>query len=279
MYADRSGGRWGFWSRSGATSRALDWDEVVQQWPGGAPAADFAAEAPRWDDGLTGRWPGASAVLVLRSFREELASGSAGTVCPKYQDINALVARAAQHLGGGRVGWQVIRGQLRPSDLHKGVWDQRPSRWLSLDRRLDLRFEGGEHYLAHRQPSGAPWRSLYPYPVTEGPSSFVNLLALVGEDFSLVGEVELTMALWTTGGWGLAPGAPDSYGWQFVLPGRDWPAAAPDPIKVGTRTTWGQLRDSPQRVAHRLVSEFYGEFGWDDEAIPFWDPRDEEFRF
>jgi hypothetical protein len=279
LYADRSGGRWGFWFRSGATSRALDWDEIVKRWPGEAPGVDFAAEAPRWDHGITERWPGASAVLVLRSTRDPVGLGSAGSGLPKYQAINALLARAAQQLGGGRIGWQVLRGQLRADDLHKGVWDQRPARWLSLGRGLDLRFEGGEHYLAHRQPPDAPWRALYPYSVTEGPSSFARLLGLVGEEFSLVGAVELTMALWTIGGWGLAPGSPDSYAWQFGLPGREWPPAATDPIQVATRTTWGELRATPERVAWRLVSDFYEEFGLDDRAVPFWDADAEEFRF
>ncbi len=279
LYADRSSGRWGFWSRSGSTSRALDWDEIVQRWPAGATSFDFAAEAPRWDEGVPERWPGCSAVLVLRSFREEAHTGGAGVRCPKYQELNTLLARAADEHGGGRIGWQVLRGHLRPEDLLKGTWDQRPARWLSLGRRLDLRFEGGEHYLAHRQPPAAPWRTLYPYAVTEGPASFVRLLALLGEEFSLVGALHLTMALWTTGGWGLAPGAPDSYAWQFALPGRDWPPAASDPIEVETRTTWGELRASRDRVAHRLVSDFYGEFGWDDEAIPFWDVDDGQFRF
>ncbi|GEM_PF-5358432 len=279
LYADRSGGRWGFWFRSGATSRALDWDEIVQKWPGDAPRRDFAAEAPRWDEDIPERWPGASAVLVLRSFREEPATGGAGVRRPKYQELNSLLARTAEQLGSGRIGWQILRGHLRPEDLLKGTWDQRPARWLSLSRRLDLRFEGGEHYLAHRQPPNAPWRAIYPYAVTEGPSSFARLLALLGEEFSLVGAVELTMALWTTGGWGLAPGAPDSYGWQFALPGRDWPLPASDPLQIATRTTWGKLRAGPDRVAHDLVSDFYGELGLDDEAIPFWDATGEVFRF
>ena len=249
------------------------------RWPGDAPRRDFAAEAPRWDEDIPERWPGASAVLVLRSFREEPATGGAGVRRPKYQELNSLLARTAEQLGRGRIGWQILRGHLRPEDLLKGTWDQRPARWLSLSRRLDLRFEGGEHYLAHRQPPNAPWRAIYPYAVTEGPSSFARLLALLGEEFSLVGAVELTMALWTTGGWGLAPGAPESYGWQFALPGRDWPLPASDSLQIATRTTWGKLRAGPDRVAHDLVSDFYGELGLDDEAIPFWDATGEVFRF
>ena len=240
----------------------------------------LAAAAPRWDEGVAERWAGSSAVLVLRSFREQPGlRDRTGQVLPKYQAINALLAGAAASLGQGRIGWQVLRGHLRPEEFRKGEWGQRPSRWGCLGRDLNLRFEGGEHYLAHQQPPKAPWRALYPYAVTEGPASFVNLLGLVGGEFSLVGGLELTMALWTTGGWGLAPGAPDSYGWQFSLPGRDWPPAATDPLQVETRTTWGELRSYPGRVAHRLVSEFYAEFGWDAAAVPFWDGDSEQFGF
>lgn len=280
LYADRSGGRWGFWCRSGATTRSLDWDEVVARWPTVESRPALAAAAPRWDEGVAERWAGSSAVLVLRSFREQPGlRDRTGQVLPKYQAINALLAGAAASLGQGRIGWQVLRGHLRPEEFRKGEWGQRPSRWGCLGRDLNLRFEGGEHYLAHQQPPKAPWRALYPYAVTEGPASFVNLLGLVGGEFSLVGGLELTMALWTTGGWGLAPGAPDSYGWQFSLPGRDWPPAATDPLQVETRTTWGELRSYPGRVAHRLVSEFYAEFGWDAAAVPFWDGDSEQFGF
>ncbi len=36
--------------------------------------------------------------------------------------------------------------------------------------------------------------------------------------------------------------APDSYGWEFALPGRDWAVPASDPGQIATRTTWGKLR-------------------------------------
>ena len=231
LYADRSGGRWGFWSRSGATSRALDWDEIVQKWPGDAPPHDFATEAPRWDEDIPDRWPGSSAVLVLRSFREEPATGGAGVRRPKYQELNSLLAGAAEQLGRGRIGWQVLRGHMRTEDLLKGTWDQRPARWLSLGKRLDLRFEGGEHYLAHRQPPNAPWRALYPYAVTEGPSSFARLLALLGEEFSLVGAVELTMALWTTGDGGSLPARPTRTDGSSPCPDATGPQPRPTPCR------------------------------------------------
>jgi hypothetical protein len=276
LYADRSGGRWGFWLRSGATSRALEWEEIVRLWPSAAAApVDFAASAPRWDEGVPERWPGASAVLVLRSVRDPAAGDS---VTPKWEAIRDVLARAPHSLDPGRLGWQVTRG-LRAEDIVKGTWDQRPARWLRLSRNLDLRFEGGEHYLAHQQPDRAPWRALYPYPVTEGPASFLRLLAMIAGEFPLTGAIDVTMALWTTGGWGLAPGAPQSYGWRFGLPDRGWPPAAPDPVRVATRTTWGELRAAPGRVAHRLVSDFYAEFGWDSDAVPFWDSDEGEFRF
>jgi len=168
---------------------------------------------------------------------------------------------------------------LRPEDLLKGIWDQRPARWVSLSRRLDLRFEGGEHYLAHRQPPNLPWRALYAYAVTEGPSSFARLLALLGEEFSLVGAVELTMALWTTGDGGSLPARA-----RLVRMGVRAARTRLGRTRVRPRAdrhsdNLGQAPGGPDRVAHDLTSDFYGELGLDDDAIPFWDATGEVFRF
>ena len=189
------------------------------------------------------------------------------------------MAAAAETFGADRIGWQVLRGPLVAADFERGKLDRRNSRFVALGKDLDLRFEAGEPYLGHLQPAEAPWRALYPYAVTEGPSTFVRLLKFIAEQFDLVGRVELTMGLWTTGGWGLAPGAPNSYGWEFSTPGRSWPPAATDPFKVDMSTTWGEIRARPGLVAHHLIAEFYATFGWDEEAIPFWDQDDDEFRF
>lgn len=50
-------------------------------------------------------------------------------------------------------------------------------------------------------------------------------------------------------------------------------------MQIATRTTWGKLRAESDRVAHDLVSDFYGELGLDDEAIPLWDAAGEVSRF
>jgi len=188
---------------------------------------------------------------------------------------------ARGRIEGREMGWDVLPPgpvpKPRARKLELGRRDERM--WLRLDLASgEIRFEGTQEFLGWKRPD---WMEkdvlfVFPYPLVEGALSFARLVREVGVAVGHEGGVVLEMALIAMAGARLGPGRPDSIAWQL---GRGWEQPLEDNL-VHVRhevEAFDTLDESPDRHAYALVSRVYEWFGYDDDAIPFWQSAQQRF--
>lgn len=268
LYAERRNNLYGFWVRSGASTRAASWAEIRER----QRNAPSPPEPVDWSAELQGATE-TTLVLVAQSRQPTLGVNT--------KSLAATVESARQEIDGRAHGWTVLPPGSSRSKRGIRSWGARDeAKYLSLsttEDQLVVRFEGRGRFLVWQQPPHVKGPMLYPYPATEGPATFLRLLSSLAKAGTLSGRLDLCLALWNSEGWVLGPGRPNSYAW--MLPHVTWERSDDSSIAVRHISDWQSVRDRPEQEAFRLVASFYEWFGYEQEAIPFWDPTGETFRF
>lgn len=181
--------------------------------------------------------------------------------------------------------------------------EQRHDRtWLSLGKgmpvELSIAETGGlrssvrldEHpFLFPPEPDRSPFpelrgaQILNPKALLEYPASLYRLLRALKEHGLLtagVGELLAAVALANVEGWFIRPG-PDHPAWDYPLGLRPSPPALerrPRPFSDGPsfvgpllRFSEGELMETPDSCAFRLLTQVFAAFGWLDGEIPYFD--------
>ena len=268
LYAERRHGLYGFWVRSGPTTRAYRLDELHSRMAA-SPAAP--AERARWDASLSKRGD-PEIVLVLQAQTTEIDM-------PALQRVLAPEHRRA--LARRELGWTVLDEydsvETKPGKkLEAGTSGAR--KWFVVDRkRTTIRFEGRAEFLRWKPHAEFGAQVIYPFPLIEGTASFFWLLARYGQEASLAGEVHIELGLWRPGGYRLGPHRPGTIGWE--MPIRWQPPHDNSSIEHVADLQWADLCDNPDASALPFVTEVYEDFGYTKDAIPFWTEAQQAFRF
>jgi hypothetical protein len=268
LYAERAKGRYGFWQRSGAITRPLSYAEI-------------AARLARTEDAPTDARPivedaaDTTPRMVLRAtWRPAIEITTAA--------LSVVFAPEARRRVEGRdMGWDVLPNGPVPKPRARKLQLGAPGERMLLRFDLasgEIRFEGTREFLEWQRPE---WMEkdavfLFPYPLVEGTLSFARLVREVGAAVKDVESVELELALVTARGARLGPGRPDSIAWQI---GRGWQPPLDETLlhvrhEVGD---FASLEASPDLHAHALVSRVYEWFGYDEDAVPFWQAAQQRF--
>lgn len=268
LYAERSKGRYGFWQRAGAITRPLSYGEIVARL---ARTDAAAADAPPIVEDAADAGP--RLVLRARWIPEiEITKEALRT---------AFSPERRRRIQGREMGWDVLPpGPMPAPRARKLELGERNERmWLRLDLAAgEIRFEGTREFLEWQRPEWMEKDALlvFPYPLVEGTLSFVRLAREIGIVLEHGGAVLLELALVAARGARLGPGRPDSIAWQL---GRDWrPPLDESLLHVRHEVDdFASLEESPDRHAYALVSRVYEWFGYDEAAVPFWQPAQQRF--
>lgn len=115
---------------------------------------------------------------------------------------------------------------------------------------------------------------LYPYPVTEYPTTFLRLYRALLDLFSVTNDFVLTLYLRNLKGYILLPYAPNSIGFMH-------PSSIIEPYKKDNliRSIHLDHGFKPDLASFNILKPIYAAFGYDSEAIPFFDKNTQEFNF
>lgn len=269
LYAERRRGMYGFWVRSGATTRSYTLEEVHKHFSKRATPVP----ARRWDDALAKNDEPDTVFVMQAQFSDvSLERSAIERVFAKDQRIK-LHRRA--------MSWAVIDeyAELEPSArsvLAAGRVGGR--KYFSVDSKSAiLRFEGRADFLRWRTHPLFGQRVIYPFPLVEGTASFFWLLARYIEESGADGSVHCQLGLWRPEGWRLGPSRPGTIAWETP---QQWQAAHDNTSveRIGDRDV-EEICVKTDQVARSYVSEVYEDFGYEVDSIPFWSEQEQRFIF
>jgi hypothetical protein len=262
IYAERRNGLYGFWTRSGPTTRALTLAEVKERWK----PANERPRPKRWDEPLAlAKKAERDIVLVLQA---ELGEGD-------DLDRNALQRVLAPEKRGElnrrENGWTVVSTDDRV-EPRKGrtiqAGEQGARKWLCCELNTrTIRFEGRSDFLRWQSPPAIEEPVIYPYPLVEGIASFFWLLQQYAREASPDGEVHCQLGIWRPHGWRIGPHRPGTIAWEW--PTR-WKPAHDDNVERAVDVSWAEIREAPDQVAYPFVVHVYEDFGYEASDVPFW---------
>jgi hypothetical protein len=270
LYAERSKGRYGFWTRFGSITAPLQYYEIVRR------LGDRSVPEP--PPPLMADLENDPRVrLILRMIWKPQLGLSAPAVRA------CLEGEARARIEGREMGWIAIPpGPVpRPREGRVELGERAGRHWLRLDVQTgEARFEGSREFLEWMRPSWLPADGpfLYPYPIVEGTLSFVRLARELGLAAEARSNVRLTLelALIHAEGACLGPGRPGSVAWE--LGGSRWqPPLTGGLVHLQHEASFGDVERRPDLHAYTLVERLYEWFGYAASAVPFW--REEETRF
>lgn len=268
LYAERRHGMYGFWIRSGPTTRAYRLEEVEQHM---RAAPEPHTKRARWDATL-GKQQETDIVLVLQAQADELDAQALDRVV--HPDSRLSLCRR-------EMGWAVLdeydRVERRPRKrLEAGSSGDR--KWLLIDRKgSTIRFEGRADFLRWKPHPEFGSQVIYPFPLIEGTASFFWLLSRYAVEASPTGTVHIELGLWRPGGWHLGPLRPGTIPWE--VPTHWQPPHDNSSIERVADLPWSDLHSHPDTAALSFITEVYEDFGYAPEAIPFWNETDRSFHF
>lgn len=267
FYAERRNGMYGFWTRSGPTTRALTLAEIGKRLADGERAPHTWK---RWDAPLVDRHETEITFVLQAELLDELDVASLGRV---FATENRAV------LSGGRnMGWTVINDydsvERSGRKFESGSVGTR--KWLSCNPATRLiRFEGSSDFLKWKAPDAIKEPVIYPFPIIEGIASFVWLLRAYASEAKPEEQFYIQLGLWRPAGYRLGPHRPDAMAWQW--PARWTSAHDNTSVEKALELQWHELEGD--RVARAFATHIYEDFGYDETAVPFWNESEGRFEF
>jgi hypothetical protein len=268
LYAERRHGLYGFWMRSGPTTRALNLTEARDRL---TVEERDTPQWQRWDKPLAERGEQEIVLVVQAELTDALENDA-------LRRVFEPAGRTA--LSRRDMGWTVVSDydRVERSGRKYEVNALGARKWLSCNPvTRTIRFEGRADFLQWRSPDAIKEPVIYPFPLIEGIASFLWLLKAYGAEAKPSELVYLQVGIWRPEGFRMGPQRPDSMAWQ-------WPTRWTKPhdntnVERSAEVDWRDIAENPDRVAHPFVIHVYEDFGYDADAVPFWVEADQRFVF
>jgi hypothetical protein len=271
LYAERRHGLYGFWIRSGPTTRALTLSEARKYWD---EDTESGVVPQRWDEPLVKRAE-TSIVLVLQAELNQQDGLNAEAL------LRVLEPNRRQKIARREMGWTIVGETVHPErrpgrKIEVGAQGKRT--WLSCSLTAGtIRFEGRADFLRWRSPDAISEPVIYSFPLVEGVASFFWLLKEYADEAEPSASVHCQLGLWRPQGFRLGPHRPDSIAWQY--PARWTPAHDNTSVERTADLDWSEVVENPDEISHAFIVHVYEDFGYEASAVPFWEEAARRFVF